>query len=92
MLEYIASQPEVFENVGNTADSVVEKTLSVAQSLPHDHEPAHALGMRSVWIDRQGALTCNVTPGGPEAKDKWTWRFETLGQMADAVEKELANA
>lgn len=90
ILEYIASQPELFDHIGKTADEVLEKTLSVAQSLPHDHEPAHALGMRSVWIDRQAAVTCNVTPGGPEAKDKWTWRFETLGEMADALEEELA--
>ena len=43
-----------------------------------------AMGMTSVWIDRQGqdeklkSLRENVN---------FTWRFETLGEMAEAVEK-----
>lgn len=69
--------------------SIKDKVLSVAQSLTHDHEPASKLGLRSVWIDRQSAVTCNETRGGPGAEKKWTWRFETLTEMADAVDKEL---
>jgi len=87
-LDYIKSQQDLFGDVANR-EEVREKVLSVAQSLPHDHEPASEIGMRSVWIDRQSAVTCNETPGGPGAKAKWTWRFETLGEMADAVEKEV---
>ncbi|KAF9475702.1 HAD-like protein [Pholiota conissans] len=90
-LDYFGAHPEVFGDLelGLGAEEVKDRVMSVAQSLPHDHEAASRLGMRSVWIDRQSAVTCNVTPGGPGAKDKWTWRFETLGEMADAVEKEL---
>lgn len=92
-LQYINDHPDLFGKVPSkeqALDSIKDKVLSVAQSLTHDHEPASELGLKSVWIDRQTAVTCNVTPGGPDAKDKWTWRFETLGEMADAVEKELA--
>lgn len=90
VFEYIAEQPELFGDIGLAqGEEVKDKVISVAQSLQHDHEPASQLGMRSVWIDRQQAVTCNVNPGGPGAKPKWTWRFETLGEMADAVEKEL---
>jgi FMN phosphatase YigB (HAD superfamily) len=91
-LDYFASQPALFGDLQaglGPGEQVRDKVLSVAQSLPHDHEAASRLGMRSVWIDRQAAVTCNVAPGGPGAKRKWTWRFETLGEMADAVEKEL---
>lgn len=90
MFDYIIEQPELFGDIGlSQGEEVKDKVMSVAQSLQHDHEPASQLGMRSVWIDRQEAVTCNVSPGGPEAKPKWTWRFETLGEMADAVEREL---
>ena len=89
-LAYFEAHPELFGDLAlRPGEQVKDRVLSVAQSLPHDHEPASQLGMRSVWIDRQAAVTCNVTPGGPDAKPKWTWRFETLGEMADAVEEEL---
>ena len=95
-LKYINERPDLFGDMilaekGNedlALQSIKAKVLSVAQSLPHDHEPASKLGLRSVWIDRQSAVTCNEKPGGPGA-EKWTWRFETLAEMADAVEKEL---
>jgi 2-haloacid dehalogenase len=35
-------------------DEPRERILHVAQSLFHDHVPAKALGMTSVWIDRRG--------------------------------------
>jgi len=66
-----------------------EKVLSVAQSLRHDIEPANSLGLHTVWIDRQSAVTCNEAGEGKPGWGKWTWRFETLGAMADAVEKEV---
>jgi len=36
-----------------------ERVLHVAQSLFHDHVPARALGLRSVWVDRRAGR-----PGG----------------------------
>ncbi|KAJ7815034.1 haloacid dehalogenase [Mycena olivaceomarginata] len=62
-----------------------EQVLVVAQSLYHDIEPSSKLGVTGVWIDRQGASMGLETLGdGP----KWWKRFETLGQMAEAVEAE----
>lgn len=70
-----------------TPEELKSRVLVVAQSLTHDHEPARQLGIRSVWIDRQGAA---LRPEGAETTGKsWTWRFETLGEMAKAVEDEI---
>lgn len=89
-LGYIRDNPSLFKftNEGESLDYIRSKTLSVAQSLPHDHVPASGLGIRSVWIDRQSAVTCNKDPDGMQ---KWTWRFETLAELADAVEKETVD-
>ncbi|PPR04582.1 hypothetical protein CVT24_012010 [Panaeolus cyanescens] len=89
VLGYIRDEPSLFKfaKEGETLDEVRSKTLSVAQSLPHDHVPASGLGIASVWIDRQSAVTCNKDPDGLQ---KWSWRFETLAELADAVEKEAS--
>ncbi|KAJ7100629.1 HAD-like protein [Mycena belliarum] len=62
-----------------------DQVLVVAQSLYHDIEPSSALGVRSVWIDRQAAVMGLETAA--EAP-KWLKRFETLGEMAEAVQAE----
>ncbi|CAI7626553.1 unnamed protein product [Penicillium palitans] len=56
------------------------QVLQTAQSQFHDHQPARKVGIKSVWIERSGALMGNT--GDPI----FDWRFETLGGMADAVE------
>lgn len=63
----------------------VEKAqvLKTAQSQFHDHQPCRELGIKGAWIDRYGSVYGNV-----EAP-VFDWRFETLGEMADAVEKEV---
>lgn len=86
LFKYFESHPELFGELGS---DVKAKVISVAQSLPHDHVPAKQLGIDSVWIDRQSAVTCNVLPGGQKP---WTWRFETLAEFADAVELEYQQA
>ncbi|KAF9523032.1 HAD-like domain-containing protein [Crepidotus variabilis] len=94
-LQYLSSQSTLTGNLSissNDADGIKSKVLVVAQSLTHDHEPAHQLGIKSVWIDRPGAVTCNERPGGSDAKTKWTWRFDTLGAMADELESETASS
>ncbi|KGO70713.1 Haloacid dehalogenase/epoxide hydrolase [Penicillium expansum] len=58
------------------------QVLQTAQSQFHDHQPARKTGIKSVWIERSGALMGNT--GDPI----FDWRFETLGEMADAVEAE----
>ena len=44
---------ENFEFAFERIDVPRERILHVAQSLFHDHVPAKALGMTSVWIDRR---------------------------------------
>jgi len=89
IFEYVKAYPEIFGDLRlKDGEDVKDKAMSVAQSLTHDHVPASQLGMQSVWIDRQSAVSCN-DPNGPGG-DKWTWRFATLGEFADAVEKEVS--
>ena len=58
-----------------------DRILHVAQSLFHDIAPANALGLATVWIDRnqgtQGAA--------PETEAQPTWTYPTLGEFADAA-------
>ncbi|KAK0220345.1 haloacid dehalogenase [Armillaria fumosa] len=70
-----------------TRQDTKEKVLWVAQSLFHDVEPASSLGIRSTWINRQGA-----SMGSDEGNQKWTWKFNTLGEMAEAVGKEAGGS
>ena len=67
------------------AEFGVEKdsVLQTAQSQFHDHQPAKKIGIKSVWIVRPGAVM------GNREGEIWDWKFGTLGDMADAVEKEL---
>jgi 2-haloacid dehalogenase len=47
-----------------------ERILHVAQSLFHDHVPAKALGMTTVWIDRRGDRAgSGATPPADAAPD-----------------------
>ena len=63
--------------------------LHVAHSLPVDHVPAKELGFSSVWI-RRGE---DVGKGseGRKLHEKgmvgYGWRFETLGELANEVER-----
>jgi 2-haloalkanoic acid dehalogenase type II len=67
-------------------DFGVEKNevLQTAQSQFHDHHPCNEMGIKSSWIFRPGAIM------GNRDDPVWNWKFDTLGEMADAVERELA--
>jgi FMN phosphatase YigB (HAD superfamily) len=60
-----------------------EEVLQTAQSQYHDHHPAKDMGIKSCWIYRPGATM------GNRDDPVWNWKFDTLADMADAVEKEL---
>jgi 2-haloalkanoic acid dehalogenase type II len=64
-----------------------DQVLPTAQSQFHDHYPAKKMGLRSVYIARKGAEMGNVE----ESKQVYDWKFETLGEMADAVEMEVSS-
>ncbi|KAG6853447.1 hypothetical protein C0991_004305 [Blastosporella zonata] len=94
-LQAIRSEPYLLATPGSsdipvtppTLDEIKGKTLSVAQSLTHDHRPAKELGIASIWIDRQGASLRPTLGDGKEFG--WRLRFETLGELSEAVRKEV---
>lgn len=53
-----------------------------AQSQFPDHYPARQMGLRSVWIKRPGATMGNLS------ENVYDWKFDTLGEMADALERD----
>jgi len=66
--------------------------LHVAQSLFHDHVPAQAAGLPTVWIDRrQGRAGSGATPQPPAGVTP-DWTFRSLAAFADAVDAEHAPA
>jgi 2-haloalkanoic acid dehalogenase type II len=67
------------------AEFGIEKSevLQTAQSQFHDHHPAHSLGIKSVWIERTGAIM------GNKADEIYDWKFDKMVDMADAVEAEI---
>ncbi|KAK5630549.1 hypothetical protein RRF57_006264 [Xylaria bambusicola] len=68
--------------------------LHVARSLPVDHVPAKELGLRSVWISRGGEKKESEGVGGSleglKGKLGFEWRFDTIGDFADEVERQFA--
>lgn len=60
------------------------EVIQTAQSQFHDHHPAKAIGIKSSWIVRPGAVM------GTRDDEVYDWKFDTLGDMADAVEQEHA--
>lgn len=68
----------VKEKFGIEKDEIIQ----TAQSQFHDHHPAKKMGLKSSWIVRPGAIM------GNRAEEIYDWKFDTLGEMADAVEAE----
>lgn len=71
--EYMVDEVQRMLGVGR------EGILQTAQSQFHDHHPAQKAGIKSCWIVRPGAIM------GNREKEVYDWKFETLGEMADAV-------
>ncbi|KAF9691816.1 hypothetical protein EKO04_010194 [Ascochyta lentis] len=59
------------------------QVLHTAQSQFHDHHSAREMGLKTSWIYRPGAVM------GNREDPVWDWKFDTLGDMADAVDKEV---
>ncbi|GAO15381.1 uncharacterized protein UV8b_07055 [Ustilaginoidea virens] len=59
-----------------------EDVIQTAQSQFHDHCPARKMGIKSSWIVRPGAVM------GNRDEEIYDWRFDTLGDMASALERE----
>jgi 2-haloalkanoic acid dehalogenase type II len=59
--------------------------LHVAQSLYHDHEPARAAGLPSVWIDRRHDRDGYGATPPPRSDVAPDWRFPSMAAFADAA-------
>jgi 2-haloacid dehalogenase len=62
-----------------------ERILHVAQSLFHDHVPAHALGLATAWIDRRhGRPGHGATPPASASPDVTAPDLATFARFATA--------
>ena len=66
-----------------------QEVLHTAQALHHDMMPAMTMGMSSSWIDREKEDERSALMKA-EGKVAYTWRFGTLGEMAEVVEAAFA--
>jgi len=66
------------------------RLLHVAQSLFHDHVPAKAAGLRTVWIDRRSDKPGWGATPAPQADVTPDWTFPSMAAFADAVEASWA--
>lgn len=62
-----------------------DQLLHVAESLYHDHVPAHAAGLRSVWIHRRHAAEGFGATPAPRQNVTPDWRFESMDAFATAA-------
>lgn len=63
-----------------------ERVLHVAQSLYHDHVPAKAVGLRTVWVDRrQGKAGGGATPAADAQPDLTVPDLASLAALATAA-------
>ena len=70
-----------------------DEILHVANSLGHDHAVAKKLGLSSVWIVRD-SIRWGKKKEMEDSLGKvgYGWRFETLEEFVDAVEKDVKSA
>ena len=81
--------PRNFEALAREIDRLriaPDRLLHVAQSLFHDHVPAKAAGLPTVWIDRRHAdpgWGATPEPPAPVTPD---WTFTSMAAFADAAD------
>lgn len=63
--------------------------LHVAQSLYHDHGPAHSRGLATAWIDRRGERAGGGATSAPSPDVSFDFRFTSLADLAAAHRAEL---
>jgi 2-haloacid dehalogenase len=78
---------ENFEFAFARIDVPRERILHVAQSLFHDHVPAKALGMTTVWVDRrQGRPGTGATPPAEATPDLTLGDLRSFAELATGQE------
>ena len=79
------SFPALLEGISSIGVSR-DELLHVAQSLYHDHEPARAVGLPSVWIDRRHDREGFGATPAPRADDVAPdWTFPSMAAFADVA-------
>ena len=73
---------ENFEFAFERIDVPRERILHVAQSLFHDHVPAKALGLTTVWVDRRAGRGGGATPPAEATPDLTVPDLKTLADRA----------
>ncbi|KAF2140695.1 uncharacterized protein K452DRAFT_194651, partial [Aplosporella prunicola CBS 121167] len=85
----------LIERCGSDLGVKKEEILHTAQSLFHDHVPAGRAGLASAWIARGTGPGEEESAMGGKIEDledrvDLTWRFGSMGAMADAVDEAVA--
>jgi len=62
-----------------------DQLVHVAESLFHDHQPAAALDLPSVWIHRRHTKGGTGATATPSAEVTPTWRFTSMAEFAEAA-------
>lgn len=81
----------LLDHVGEV-DVAPGRLLHVAQSLFHDHVPAKAKGLPTVWIDRRHAQEGFGATPAPDVAVTPDWVFPSMAAFADAVDTARAEA
>ncbi|KAH8202043.1 hypothetical protein TruAng_003798 [Truncatella angustata] len=75
----------MIKEVGHKLGASKEQILQTAQSQFHDHHPAKKMELKTCWIIRPGAIMGNRDDA------TYDWKYDTLREMANALEKELTD-
>ncbi|KAL6721762.1 hypothetical protein ACLMJK_000867 [Lecanora helva] len=82
----------LFKHVKEQLSVEKSKILHTAEGLKADHVPAAQLGLTSAWIQRDHSTGPGTKMDQVKDKVAFTWKFNTLGEMADDVERNAAKA
>ena len=78
------SFPALLDGIGSIGVAA-DNLLHVAQSLFHDHVPAKAAGLPSVWIDRRHDRPGFGATPPPPVEVTPDWRFTSMAAFAAAA-------
>ncbi|KAI9819938.1 MAG: hypothetical protein M1827_006508 [Pycnora praestabilis] len=79
----------LIEHVKKNLGVSKEDILMTAHGITSDQVPAKVIGLESAWIMRREALDPEAALKDVQGKVAFRWKFESLGKMAEEVEKEL---
>jgi 2-haloacid dehalogenase len=81
-VESYKPRPNHFWEAMRRLDATPRDIVHVAQSLFHDHVPAKALGIRTVWVDRRRGRKGGAVPPSDASPDL---TVQSLRELADMI-------